>query len=378
MGRRVWLAAVAALALVAGACGGGGSPAATPGETGQPAPTTESPPARTIRVAFVYDGETDDGGWNQQHDLGRQYLEENVPGVETTVVEGVAPGQQAQSTFDDLAAQGFDVIVGTTFYQDDVLAVAEDYPDTIFLTWAGTETAPNVGHFDAATEEGRYLDGLVAGAVTRSNIIGYPAGFPIEEVVRGIDAFTIGAREVNPDVVVRPVWINSWWDPPKERQAAASLVDAGADILVHELNSPATASVAERRGVHLIGYGADASRTAPHAWLGSFVFNWGPYYAAQVKAVLDGTWQPAVSYGGLAEGMIDQAPFGPDVPQDVLDLVEQRKQEIASGTFDFFAGPIRDNHGNVVVPEGETIPRDQRVTCCKWLVEGVEGEVPQG
>jgi basic membrane protein A len=363
-----WTAGLVALSLVAAACGGS--------EGGQGGQSADS--GKEIRVAFVYDGQIDDAGWNERHYVGQKYMEENLPGTETTFVEDISPGQQAQNTFDDLAAQGYDLIVGTTFYEPDVLAIASDYPDTVFLTWAGTETAKNVGHFDAATEEGRYLDGLVAGAVTKKAFVGYPAGFPIEEVVRGINAFTIGAREVNPKVVVRPVWINSWWDPPKERQAATSLVDAGADILAHELNSPATASVAERREIHLIGYGADASKTAPNAWLGSFVFNWGPYYLEQAKAVRNGSWEPSVFYGGLAENMIDLAPFGPDVRQKTIDLVERRKQEIANGSFDFFKGPISDNEGNTIIEKGETIPRDERVTCCKWLVEGVEGEVPKG
>jgi basic membrane protein A and related proteins len=374
--RAKWLRGALALGLVAAACGGGEDTAApTQGATTAPPATT---PAETVRVAFVYDGTTDDGGWNQQHDLGRQYLLEQLPGVETTIVEEIAPGQQAQSTFDDLASQGYDLIIGTTFYQPDVLAIAEDYPDVRFLTWAGFETAPNVGHFDAATEEGRYLDGLIAGAVTKVNEIGYSAGFPIEEVVRGINAFTIGAREVNPEAEVRAVWINSWFDPPKESQAATALADTGVDILAHELNSPATASVAERRGLYLIGYGADASSTAPNAWLGSFVFNWGPYYVSQVQAILDGTWEPSIFYGGLKDGMIDLAPFGEDVPPDTLELVEQRKQEIIDGTFDYFAGPLVDNKGNVVVPEGGTIPWEERTTCCKWLIEGVEGTIPAG
>jgi basic membrane lipoprotein Med (substrate-binding protein (PBP1-ABC) superfamily) len=172
-----FIALFAGLAVLVAACGEDGT-------TGTPAtPGATQSPAKTLRVAFVYDGQIDDGGWNQQHDLARRFLEQNLPGVQTTVVEGIAPGQQAQNTFDDLASQGHQLIVGTTYYQDDVLAVNEDYPDTVFISWAGFKTADNVGAFDAATEDGRYLDGLVAGSVTKSNIIGYPAGFPIEEVV---------------------------------------------------------------------------------------------------------------------------------------------------------------------------------------------------
>ncbi|MGQ0670770.1 MAG: BMP family ABC transporter substrate-binding protein [Actinomycetota bacterium] len=370
-----WFAAMLSFALVAAACGGdeggggGGGGGGVGGDGDQP--------GEGHRVAFVYDGTIDDGGWNEGHDAGRQYLIQNLPGVETTTVEEIAPGDQAQATFEDLATEGYDLIIGTTFYHDDVFAVAPDFPDTKFVSWAGYETAENIGAYDLATEDGRYLDGIVAGSMTKTNIIGYPAGFPIEEVVRGINAFTLGAQTVNSDVKVIPVWINSWYDPPKERQASESLVDAGADVLVGEVNSPAMQSVAEKRGVYAIGYGWDQSSRSPNVWLSSFTFQWGPYYLSQAQAILDGVWQPEIFYGGLADGGIGLSPFGPDVPQDVIDLVEQKREEIANGTFDIFAGPIYDNEGNIAVPDGETIPFDERTTCCKWLAEGVEGTVPQ-
>jgi basic membrane protein A len=361
------------LGLVAVACGGGSDePAGTTAEE-----TEAAQPGEGLRIAFVYDGTVDDGGWNQAHDQGRQYLVEQLPGVETTVLEEIQPGDQARAAFEDLASQGYDLVVGTTFYQDDVLAVAPDFPDTKFVSWAGFQTADNVGGYDLATEDGRYLDGIVAGSLMEADVIGYPAGFPIEEVVRGINAFTLGAQSVNPDVKVIPVWINSWYDPPKERQASESLVDAGADILVGEVNSPAMQSVAQKRGVYVIGYGWDSSARSPDVWLSSFTFVWGPYYLAQAQAILDGTWKPEVFYGGLRDGGIGLSQFGPAVPQDVIDLVLQKKEEIASGTLDIFTGPIYDNQGNIVVAEGETIPFEERTACCTWLIEGVEGTVPQ-
>jgi basic membrane protein A len=372
--RSRWLASgLLAFALLAGACGDGGGGAGGDGDGGG----GDEQPGEGLRVAFVYDGTIDDGGWNEGHEAGRQYVIENLPGVETTAIEEIAPGDQARATFEDLATEGYDLIVGTTFYHDDVFAVAPDFPDTRFVSWAGYETAENIGAYDLATEDGRYLDGIVAGSMTETNMIGYPAGFPIEEVVRGINAFTLGAQTVNQDVQVTPIWINSWYDPPKERQASESLVDAGADVLVGEVNSPAMQSVAEKRGVYAMGYGWDQSARSPDVWLGSFVFQWGPYYLSQAQAILDGTWQPEIFYGGLADGGIGLAPFGPDVPQDVIDLVEQTKEEIANGTLDIFAGPIQDNEGNLVIPEGETIPFEERTACCQWLVEGVEGSVPQ-
>jgi len=371
--RARWLAALLALGLVAAACGddGGG----TGGPTGDQT-EGEAQPGEGLRIAFVYDGAIDDGGWNTSHDAGREFLESELPGAETVTIEEIAPGDQARATFEDLATQEYDLVVGTTFYQEDVLAVGEGFPDTKFLAWGGWLTAENVGQYSLATEDGRYLDGLVAGSLTETNEIGYPAGFPIEEVVRGINAFTRGVLEVNPDATVVPLYTNSWYDPPKERQATESLVDAGADIIVHELNSPAVASVAEKRGVWHMGYGWDQSARAPESWLGSFTFDWGPYYVSQAEALIDGTWTAEVYYGGMADGVVGLAPFGPDVPQDVIDLVEQRRQEIADGTFDVLAGPILDNEGNVQVPEGEAIPIEERAACCTWLIEGVEGSLP--
>ncbi|MGI9596511.1 MAG: BMP family ABC transporter substrate-binding protein, partial [Acidimicrobiales bacterium] len=309
--------------------------------------------------------------------FGRAIEEVQVayPGLDVQVLEEISPGQTTTNAAEDLAADGVDMVVSTFFSQPDILAIADQYPDTVFLTWAGFETAANVGHYDAATEDGRYLDGLIAGSVTESGIIGYPAGFPIEEVNRALNAFTIGVREVNPDAVVQAVYINSWYDPPVEQQAAEALANSGADVLGHELNSPAVASVAEDRGLSVVGYTSDRSSEAPNAWLTSFRFEWGPYFIDQIAAVIDGSWAPALTYGGLAEGMIGNGPYGEAVTDDILALVDQRRQEIIDGTFDYFAGPLVDNEGNEVVAEGETIPFEERSVCCLWLIEGIEGSI---
>jgi basic membrane protein A len=267
------------------------------------------------------------------------------------------------------------MVVSTFFSQPEILAIADEYPDTIFLTWAGFETAANVGHYDAATEDGRYLDGLIAGSVTESGIIGYPAGFPIEEVNRALNAFTIGVREVNPDATVQVVYINSWYDPPVEQQAAEALANSGADVLGHELNSPAVASVAEDRGLNVVGYTSDRSSEAPTAWLTSFRFEWGPYFIDQIADMIAGSWEPALTYGGLADGMIGAGPYGEAVTDDILALVDQRRQEIIDGTFDYFAGPLVDNEGNEIIADGETIPFAERSLCCLWLIEGIEGSI---
>ena len=378
---RLGVVVLMALALVAAACGDDEAEEAAPTTTAAPAttaaPTTEAP-AEPLRIAFMYDGEIDDGGWNEAHENGRQYLIANMDGIETTFVENLSPGSEFQAAFEDFGSQGYDLVICTTWCQDDVLVVAPNYPDTVYLSWGGYQTAPNVGHFDGATEDGRYLDGLVAGSQPGVDLIGYVGGFAIEEVVRGVNAFMIGAREINPDVETQVVWVNSWYDPAAEQQAAQALVDAGADLLAAEVNAPAVASVAEASGIGYIHYGIDGSGLAPNSWLSGFTFNWGPYYLSQAQALADGTWEPALSYGGLRDGVVGMSPFGDAVTAETIALVEQRRQEIVDGTFDYFAGPITDNQGNVVIAEGATVPWEERTLCCQWLIEGVIGEIPAG
>lgn len=328
-----------------------------------------------VQVAFLLNDVINDGAWNSRFAQAAADMEEAFPGLEITIVENVASGQEATNTFEDLALQGYDLLIGTNFFQEEVLAISDSYPDTVFLTWAGYTTTPNVGHYDGATEDGRYLDGLIAGSVTEGKI-GYVAGFPIEEVNRALNAFMIGVREINPDATVEVIYVNSWYDPATEAQAAEALVNAGADILGHEVGSPAVATTAEERGVRLVGYTSDRRELAPNAWLTSFTFDWSAYFISQLQAVIDGTWKPALTYGGLAQDMIGNSPYGEGIDPDVIDLVEERRQAIRDGSLDFFAGPLVDNEGNVVVEAGETIPFEERTLCCLWLIEGIEGSVP--
>jgi len=367
-------AALIALMVIGVACGGGGG-----GGGGTPSSNaTEGTTAATnLKVAFVYDGAIDDGGWNTSHHAGEQYLVKHLPGVQVTELENISPGDKARATFQDLGTQGYQLVVGTTYYQDDMEAVANDYPDTVFLNWGGDKTAANIGQFNLATEDGRYLDGIVAGSMTKDNIIGYVGGYPIPEVIRGINAFILGAQTVNPKVKVIPLMVNSWYDPAKERDAAQSLVDQGADVLGHEMNSPAVPSVAERNGAYVVGYGWNQEARSPKYWLSSFIFNWGPYYLQQAQAVADGKWKPSVYYGGLAQDGITMSPFGPDVPKTVVDLVNKDEAAIKSGSLDVLAGPIEDNKGNTVVAAGKTIPVADRPNCCDWYAAGVEGTVPK-
>jgi basic membrane protein A len=352
--------------LVVAGCGDDGSTTSKSGGDGG---------GGKIKVAFVYQGALDDGGWNSSHQAAAEYLKKQIPGAETVNVADVDPGDKARKTFEDLAIAGNQLIVGTTYYEKDMLDVAADFPDVKFINWGGGETSDNVGQFALATEDGRYLDGLIAGSATKAGSIGYVGGYPIEEVVRGVNAFTRGVREVNPDATVRTVWVNSWYDPPKERQAASSLVDAGVDVLAAETNSPAVQSVAQKRQVGALGYGWDQSSRSPDVWLSSFTFDWGPYYVQQAKAVTDGSWKPEVYYGGLADGVIGLSPFGPGVDEKTKALVEEKKKAIADGTLDVFGGPIQDNTGKTVVKDGATVPAAERSLCCKWLIDGVKGSV---
>jgi len=369
---------IAAAVLAAGAAGLGTGSAASadraPAFSGEGA--GEDGDYSDLKVVMILDGSADDGGWNTTHVRGADAIEEAFPGVELVTLESIDPGQTATNAFDDAAAGGADIVIGTTYYQDDMMSIAADYPEVVFLTWAGYETAENVGHFDGASEDGRYMDGIVAGSLTESNLIGYAAGFPFNEVNRAINAFTLGAQSVNPDVEVQVVYLNTWFDPAAEQQAAEALVNAGADVLAHEVGAQVYATVAAQAGGHVIGYTNDWSEIEPDAWASSFLYDWGVYYVSQIQAVVDGTWEPAITFGGVADGFIDFAPYGPDVTEEMLALIEERKAAIIDGSFDMFAGPITDNQGNVVVAEGETIPFEERIECCQWLVEGVIGEIP--
>ena len=381
-----------ALFMIAAACGGGSSGTddaadASSDESTADAESSESESGESesaasgddfsdFKVVMILDGSAEDGGWNTTHLRSGRVMEENFPGIDFSYVEAIEPGQPATNAFQDAVDGGADLVIGTTFYQFDMIDVAADNPDVYFLTWAGFEDQPNVGHFAQASEDGRYIDGMIAGSLTESNIIGYPVGFPFEEVNRALNAFTLGALEVNPDVEVRAVYLNTWADPALEQQAAEALANAGADVIAHEVSSQVYATVMAQNGGYVIGYTNDWSDFEPDAWASSFLIDWSPYYIEQVEAIMAGEFEPGISYGGLADGWIDFAPFGPAVDDDLLALVEERRAQITDGTFDMFEGPIFDNQGNEVIAEGETIPFGERSLCCQWLVEGIVGEIP--
>jgi basic membrane protein A len=328
------------------------------------------------RVAFVYVGPVGDLGWSYAHDQGRLKMA-GALGLATAISESVPEGPDAARVIRDYAQKGYNPIFATSFgYMDSVIEVAQDYPDTVFLHATGYETADNVGIYDGRGYQGWYLAGLVAGAMTESNKLGYVAPYPIPEVVRNMNAFALGARKVNPEATVQPVWIFSWFDPPKEREAAQALLDAGADVIARESDSTEPDKLAQEQGAYVVGYNAVSVDQAPDALLTAPIWNWDVYYTQVVQDVMNGTWTNAPVWWGLKEGLLDLAPIADFVPQDVKDLVEQEKARIVAGEFDVFEGPINDNQGVERVPAGQAMTDEQKLGF-DWLVEGVQGEIPQ-
>lgn len=328
------------------------------------------------KVGFVYVGPIGDHGWSYQHDQGRLAVEKEL-GVKTSYVENVAEGADAERVIRQLAASGHDLIFTTSFgFMNPTVKVAKQFKKIKFEHATGYKRADNVSTYMARFYEGRAVIGTIAGKMTKSNIIGYIGSFPIPEVIRGIDAFTLALRKVNPKAVVKVVWVNSWFDPGKESDAAKTLIDQGADIITQHTDSPAPLQVAEKRGVFAFGQASDMKAFAPNAQLTSIVDNWNDYYIARVKAVMDGTWKSIEIWDGLKQGMVEMAPYGDAVPADVRKLADDVKQSIIDGSFHPFQGPIIDQKGKLMVKEGEIIP-DKDLVGLNWYVEGVEGSIPK-
>jgi len=331
----------------------------------------------TFKVAYVYVGPVGDLGWSYAHDQGRQSLDEAFDYVETAYSETVPEGPDAERVIRDYAEEGYDVIFATSFgYMDSVLAVAEDYPDVIFEHCTGYETADNVAIYDGRGYEGWYLAGITAGHMTESNVLGYVAPYPIPEVVRNLNAFILGARSVNPDATLHPVWIMDWFNPPAEREAAQALLDTGADVIARESDSTEPDKLAAENGVYAIGYNAISADVAPDAVLTAPIWDWGVYYRDTVEKAYNDEWESHAYWGHMADGILELAPFGDMVPQDVRDEVNAAKAEIMSGDLHPFTGPINDKNGVEQVADGETMS-DPALLSFNWLVEGVVGQIPE-
>lgn len=331
-----------------------------------------------LKVGFIYVGPVGDHGWSYQHDQGRQAIEAALGDkVETTYVESVKEGADSERVIRQLATSGHSLIFTTSFgFMNPTAKVAQSFPDVKFEHATGYKRADNLSTYAARFYEGRYIAGTIAGHMTKSNVIGYIGSFPIPEVVRGIDAFTIALRKVNPDAQVKVVWVNSWFDPGKEADAAKALIDQGADVISQHTDSPAAIQVAEERGVYAIGQASDMTRFGPKAHLTAIVDIWDHYYVARTQAVLDGTWESKDTWGGFAAGMVEMAPYNPAIPDAVVAEAKQLIADIIEGKLHPFQGPVRNQAGEVVIPEGE-IASDEQLLSMDWYVEGVQGQLPK-
>ena len=331
-----------------------------------------------LQVGFVYVGPISDHGWTYRHDVGRLAVEEAFGDqVETTFVESVSEGADAERVIRQLASTGHDLIFTTSFgFMNPTVRVAEQFPDVVFEHATGYQRSDNVSTYMARFYEGRYVIGLIAGHMTESNIIGYIGSYPIPEVVRGIGSFTQALRSVNPDAEVRVVWVNSWYDPGREADAANALIDQGADIVVQHTDSPAAIQAAEERGVYAFGQASDMTRFGPQAHLTAIIDNWDQYYVDRTQAVIDGTWASADTWGGLDTGMVEISSFNEAIPADVAAIAEQAIADIAAGTLDPFQGPIYNQAGELVVEEGAAMS-DEALLTMDWYVQGVQGTLPE-
>jgi basic membrane protein A len=366
------LAGAAAMAVVIAACGSSSSAGST-----SPAPGSQWTTSHPFTAAFIYVGTASDGGWTQAHDAGRQAVDSHFNGVVKTLFkENVPEGPQTAQVITQLINQGANIIFATSFgFQDAMAAAAKTNPNVYFEQATGTALGTNLSEYFGAGEDGDFLSGMAAGAATKNGKIGFVAPFAIPEVIREIDAFTMGARTVNANATVKVVWTNTWFDPAKERQAAESLVAAGVDTLGDGQDSPTTGQVAAANNLKWTGYDSDQTSFAPKAWLTGTTYNWGPYYIQEVQAAMNGTWKSHAYYGGFNDGFIVMAPFGTSVSADSQAAILAKQNAIKAGSFKTFAGPIMKQDGSVGVPSGQSLTVDQ-LYAINWLVQGVIGSIP--
>lgn len=349
--------------------GAAAAPAAAPPQSGAP--------AAPLKIGFVYVSPIGSAGWTYQHDQGRLIMERKLgAAVKTTVVENVAEGPDSERVMRDLAATGHKLIFATSFgYLEPALKVAADYPDVKFEHMGGYKTAANLNTYNARFYEGRYLAGYLAGRMSKTGSAGYVAGFPIPEVIQGINAFTIGMRAANPRATVKVVWLNTWFDPAKERDAALSLVNQGVDTLTYHSGSTAIPQLAEEKHVMLLGYQSDMRDIAPTAQLSSVTHHWGERYTAVAKAVIAGNWKPVPFWGGVRANAVHLAPLGRQVPPEVVRQVQDAERAVAAGRLAPFAGRLVDQNGAVRQASGTM--RDADIAQMNWFVQGVQGQLPK-
>ncbi|MDN6885410.1 BMP family ABC transporter substrate-binding protein [Variovorax sp. CAN2819] len=373
------LTAVASAALIG--CGKkeeAAAPAAAPAPA--PAPAAAAPaPAAPLNIAFAYVGPVGDGGWTFAHDNARKALEKEFGDkIKTTFVESVPEGADAERVFRDMVGQGNKLIFGTTFgYMEPMLKVAADNKDVKFEHATGYKTSDNMRTYDSRTYEGAYMAGIIAGAMTKSNTLGVVGSVPIPEVLRNINSFTLGAQSVNPKITTKVVWVNEWFSPPKETEAATALINGGADVLFQNTDSPAVLKTAQEKGKRAFGWDSDMTAYGPKAHLASATINWAPYYIKATQEVLDGKWTTGQSWWGVKEGAIDLVSIAEDVPAETKAKVEEVKKGLKDGSFVIWKGPILGQDGKEVVAK-DAVADDKFLSGVNFYVKGVEGKVPGG
>ena len=363
----------AALLAVLAGCGKKEEPkAAAPA----PAPAAAAKPA-PLKIAFAYVGPVGDGGWTFAHDNARKAVEKEFGDkVVTSFVEKVPESADAERVFRDLAGQGNKLIFGTTFgYMEPMLKLAPDFKDVKFEHATGYKTAENLRTYDSRTYEGAYMAGIIAGKMTKTNTLGVVGSIPIPEVIRNINSFTMGAQSVNPKIKTKVVWVNEWFNPPKETEAATALINGGADVLMQNTDSPAVLKTAEEKGKRAFGWDSDMTAYGPKAHLGSAIINWAPYYIKATKDALDGKWATGSVWWGVKENAIDMVSVAADVPADAKAKVDEVKAGLKAGTFHPWTGPIVDQSGKELIAKG-VVADDKFLSGVKFYVKGVEGKVP--
>ena len=333
--------------------------------------------ADPVKAAFVYVGPVGDHGWTYQHDRGRLAVEQAFGDrVETLYIENVSEGPDAERAIERFARAGADIVFTTSFgFMNPTVKVAGRFPEVKFEHATGYKRADNVATYSARFYEGRYVIGRIAAQMSASGTAGYVASFPIPEVVRGINAFLLGAQSIDPDFKIKIIWVNSWFDPGKEADAAKALIDRGADIITQHTDSPAPIQIAGERGVHGFGQASDMDAFAPAAHYTAIIDDWSAYYIARVQAVLDGTWESGDVWGGFAEEMVVMAPYT-DLPEEVAADAAAMEAKIRSGAFHPFTGPIHDREGRLRVAEGERAD-DGMLLGMDWYVKGVDDTLPR-
>jgi basic membrane protein A and related proteins len=381
--KRALLQAAALAAAVAGlaACSKQETPA--PATAPAPAPAAQAPApapaAQKLKIAFAYVGPVGDGGWTFAHDNARKAVQQEFGDkIETSFVEKVPESADAERVMRDMVAQGNKLVFGTTFgYMEPMLKVAADNKDVKFEHATGYKTAENLRTYDSRTYEGAYMAGVIAGSMTKTNTLGVVGSIPIPEVIRNINSFTLGAQSVNPKVKTRVVWVGDWFNPPKETEAATSLINGGADVLMQNTDSSAVLQTAEKMGKRAFGWDSDMSNYGPKAHLGSAVINWTPYYRKAINDVLNNTWTTGQSWWGVKEGAIDFVSVAADVPDTAKQQLDKVKAGLKDGSLVIWKGPLADNTGKEILAK-DAVADDKFLGGINFFVKGVEGKVPGG